>query len=203
MTTVLDPPIVEPPIPLSRILRFTAAEYNRLTEIGFFTPSHRVELLEGLQVTKMAHNELHATVLDLLEELLAKMLTTPWTFRTQRPVVLSGDNMPEPDLVVVPSPKRRYFRAHPSANEIALVVEVSGTTLEQDRGLKQRIYARNRLPAYWIVNLLESCIEVYTQPRAGKTASYRRIKVYGRDEVVPVDLRGDIIGGISVNDLLP
>ena len=47
-----------------------------------------------------------------------------------------------------------------------MVVEVAGTTLAEDRGIKQERYARAGIPIYWIVNLLASLVEVYTEPDA-------------------------------------
>ena len=202
MVLAISPPVVENSIPFERILRFTAKEYNRLTEIGFFTTEHRVELLNGWLVTKMPQKSLHATALDLLEEQLGELLPVPWTFRTQRPVALTGDSVPEPDLVVVKGPKRRFFKGHPTPKDIAVIVEVSDTTLEQDRGLKRSIYAQDRLPAYWIVNLVDNCVEVYTLPRGGKLPSYRQMRVYGANDAVPVILEGETIGEVPVAELL-
>lgn len=190
-------------IPLSRIMRFTADEYNRLTESGFFTTANRVELLEGWLVTKMPQNELHATSLDLLEGLLTNLMLEPWTFRTQRPVALTGDNVPEPDLVIVQGPKRRFFRGHPTPKDIALIIEVSDSSLEQDQGVKRVMYARDRLPVYWIVNLVNRQIEVYTLPRGGKNPGYRRTEIYGPNDAVPLMLDGTAVGSILVKELLP
>ncbi len=36
--------------------------------------------------------------------------------------------------------------------------------LDLDRGIKKRIYARENIPIYWIVNLVDMTIEVYTGP---------------------------------------
>jgi Uma2 family endonuclease len=35
------------------------------------------------------------------------------------------------------------------------VVEIAATTVERDRLLKARVYARAGIPAYWLVNLAE------------------------------------------------
>jgi Uma2 family endonuclease len=41
---------------------------------------------------------------------------------------------------------------------------VSDSTLRDDRGLKQQIYAHARIPEYWIVNLIERQLEIYQRP---------------------------------------
>jgi Uma2 family endonuclease len=204
MTMVAAAPPREPrSIPMSRLKRFTAAEYDRLTESGVFTTEDRFELLEGFLVNKMPTNEPHATTLDLLEDILKLLLVDPWTFRTQRPILLSGDNRPEPDLVVVKGPKRRFFKHHPRAVDVTLLVEVSEATLDQDRGIKQEMYARDRIPEYWIVNLAESVVEVYTQPKGGRTPGYRRMDSFAAGSSVPLRIEGEEIGVVAVSDLLP
>lgn len=40
---------------------------------------------------------------------------------------------------------------HP--NYAVLVVEVAGSSLHKDRGLKSALYARSVIPEYWIVNV--------------------------------------------------
>jgi hypothetical protein len=86
---------------------------------------------------------------------------------------------------------------------VALIIEVADTSPDEDRIRKGRIYARARIAVYWIVNLRESQVEVYTQPRAGKSPAYRQRRDYARKESVPVVLDGEEIGRIAVEDFLP
>ena len=44
------------------------------------------------------------------------------------------------------------------------LIEVAESTLERDRGGKLIAYAKGGVPTYWIVDLVERQIEVYTQP---------------------------------------
>ena len=187
----------------SRIRRFTIEEYNRLTEIGFFTPDDRVELLDGLLVTKMAQNPPHAATLDILEGLLPPLLPEGWTLRSQKPVTLMGDNLLEPDVAIVRGPKRRYFDGHPTRKDVALIVEVADTTLVEDRAVKQGTYARARIPVYWIVNLVDRQVEVYTLPRGGKKPAYRQRVIFESGEQVPIVIEGETIAAIAVRELLP
>lgn len=81
--------------------------------------------------------------------------------------------------------------------------EVSDATLELDRGLKLRIYASGLIPAYWIVNLVEARVEVYTQPRGGKKPTYKTRTDYGPNDTVPVVIAGKQVGTIAVKEVLP
>jgi Uma2 family endonuclease len=182
--------------------RFTVRQYHRLVEAGILHSGERVELLEGCLVSKMNQNPPHPTAVELVRALLAARLTSQWTIRSQAPIS-TIDSEPEPVLAVVLGPIRRYQRAHPRPAEIALVVEVADTTVEEDRGRKQRIYARARLPVYWILNLSEKQLEVYTQPRRGRTPTYLKREDYSSDDAVALVVGGLSLGTIAIRDMLP
>ena len=70
--------------------------------------------------------------------------------------------------------------------------------------MKGRIYARAGIPIYWIVNLVDHQVEVYTQP-SGPTA----VPAYGqRQDIKPGDsltlvIDGAAVASIPVAELLP
>ncbi len=113
------------------------------------------------------------------------------------------DSQPQPDAAIVAGCNDDYFDHHPGPSDIALVVEVSDSMLEEDQGTMQRIYARARLPVYWIVNIPERQLEVYIQPRAGKNPAYRQCQVIAPPDSVSVTIGGTAVGPIAVADLLP
>jgi len=53
----------------------------------------------------------------------------------------------------------------PRPADILLVVEVSDSTYRFDSTEKLRAYARNGIREYWIINLQDSCVEVYRCPQ--------------------------------------
>ena len=152
--------------------RFTVKQYHRMIETGVLTEDDRVELLEGRIVPKMPHNPPHDAAVDLAQTMIAAMLPTGWRVRVQS-AITTADSEPVPDVAVVRGPARRYARSHPRPRDIALIIEVADTSLREDRNDKGRLYARARIPVYWIVNLLHACVEIYTQPKAGKSPAYR------------------------------
>ncbi len=66
-----------------------------------------------------------------------------------------------------------YADRHPGAADVPCVIEIADSSLQTDRTIKLRIYARAGIPLYAIVNLADRVIEVYTQP-APKTARYNQ-----------------------------
>jgi Uma2 family endonuclease len=189
--------------PPRSVHRFTIEEYERLTKIGFLNPGDRSELIDGWLVDKMPHNPKHAGTVDVTNSTIAALLSAAWTTRSQLPVRLPGDNAPEPDVAVVPAPKQQYFARHPTEKDVALVVEVSDTTLDEDRRLKIPQYAKAKIAVYWIVNLVDRRVEVYTQPRGGKNPTYKTRTDYGPNDAVPVVIGGKRVGTIAVKELLP
>jgi Uma2 family endonuclease len=182
--------------------RLTVEQYHRMIDSAILTKYDRVELLEGWMVAKMTHNPPHDVTISLLQGEFATRVSATWLVRVQS-AITTNDSEPEPDVAVVRGPARRYARAHPGPRDIGLLVEVAETSLIADRILKAQIYARARIPVYWIVNLPESKIEVYTQPRSGKSPGYRQRTDYARNQDVPLVLDGHEIGKIPVRDLLP
>lgn len=87
----------------------------------------------------------------------------------------------------------------PPASAVAMVVEIADISLERDRTLKARVYARARIPTYWIVNLRERCVEVLTGP-AGEAdaAEYRAHHVVREGEQIVLALEGTALAPIPV-----
>jgi Uma2 family endonuclease len=173
-----------------------------MVETGVLSENDRVELLEGWVVAKMTHNPRHDAAVDLARSTIDPLLPPNWRVRVQS-AITTRDSEPEPDIAVVSGTARRYVRHHPGPKDIGLLVEVADTSLAEDRTDKARLYARVRIPIYWIVNLLERQIEVYTQPRAGKLPAYAQRLDYGTEESVPLVIEGREIARIPVKDLLP
>ena len=83
------------------------------------------------------------------------------------------------------------------------MIEVADSTLDRDRILKGSLYARSRIAVYWIVNLTDSVVEVYTRPRAGRSPAYRLRQDYTADDSVPLLISGTEVARIPVSELLP
>ena len=181
--------------------RFSVPEYHHLCELGILTEDDNLELLEGYLVHKMPRNPPHDGTLHLLLRFLWRMVPDEWEVRCQSGVTLS-DSEPEPDLAVVQTDPERYMRRHPAPSDIALVIEVADSSLDGDRADKCRIYARAGVPWYWIVNLVDLQIEVYSSPVGGPTPGYRdRVDRRFGDEV-EVLLDGRRVGSVAVSAVL-
>ncbi len=182
--------------------RFSVNQYHRLIRAGVLREHDRVQLLEGSIVAKMTHKPPHDVAVDLTQTAIAPRLPAGWRVRVQS-AITTQESEPEPDVAVVRGPARRYVRSHPRPKDIGMIAEVADTSLLEDRTVQARIYARARIPVYWIINLVQAVVEVYTQPKGGKAPGYGQRRDYHQDESVPLIIAGRRVGLIPVRDLLP
>jgi Uma2 family endonuclease len=110
--------------------------------------------------------------------------------------------MPEPDEAVVRGSARDYARRQrgtPGAQDVGLIVEIAYSSLAEDRAMVA-VYGRSGIPIYWILNLVDRRVEVYSCPQGD---GYATRTDYHSGEHVPVVLDGAVIGQIAVDNLLP
>lgn len=200
--TVARSPAITIPVPLASLplRRITVDEYERIADSGALDDSERVELIDGYMVMKMPRKPGHSFSTTKTYELLAGRLPVGWSARIEQPVRLPAYDEPEPDISVVRGTAEDHRQRHPGPAEVGMVVEVSLTTVDLDRGEKLLAYARDGVPVYWIVNLVELQVEVYTGPGP---AEYQSRADYRSGQAVPVVIDARHLGDIAVDDILP
>jgi len=190
-----------PPFP---VRRFTVEEYHGMLESGVLTSREPYELIHGWIVPKMGINPPHNYAVNTLMEqfgLLARA-SGNCTVRVQQPITTT-DSEPEPDVVLAAGSKADYKVKNPGPAEVHIVIEVADSSLRLDKTTMLQLYAGAKVAVYWIVNLNERRVEVYTQPRGGKSPTYKQQTNYGVDDEVSVMVAGKEIGRIPVKELLP
>lgn len=199
---IIDPPrgTEVPPFP---VRKFTVAEYHRLLKVNILKSGDPYELLRGWIVPKPKSGPPRASACSRLHRrLLGIVAEEEWVIGPGGPITFR-DSEPEPSCAVFRGPDDAYTARHPRPDETLLVVEVADVTLERAQGIKRSLYASGRIPVYWIVNLINCRVEVYTQPRGGKNPGYKQQTSYGPDDEVPVVVGGKELGRIKVSELLP
>ena len=140
-----------------------------MVESGILGPDDKVELLEGYVVFKMARNPPHDSAIQRILRTLYRLIPPEWDVRIQMAVELS-DSKPESDFAIVRGDYATYKTRHPGPPDIGLLVEVANTSLDRDIEEKVRIYARSNIVAYWVIDVTNGVVHVFTGP-SGPTAT--------------------------------
>jgi Uma2 family endonuclease len=192
-----------PQMPQVPLWRLSVDKYHDMVRYGILTEDDNVELLNGLLIAKMTKSTAHCAANWLAQDSLAKVISEGWHVDSQNAITLATSE-PEPDVAVVRGQARDYLEHHPSAGELALVVEVSDSSLRHDQVFKKAIYAAAAIPVYWIINLIDRQVEVYTDPTGpAEQPDYGQRRAFSGTEQVPVVIAGREVARIPVRELLP
>jgi Uma2 family endonuclease len=196
MATLVSP---APPRAEDPIWRLSVEQYHAMIDAGILSSDSPVELVEGLLLEKMSHNPPHRFATVQLRNAILRILPAGWEMMTQVPITLA-DSEPEPDIFVARGSNLDYPDRHPGPGDVAMVVEISDSTIAQDRGIKQRVYARAGIPIYLIVDVNSRRVEIRTDPEGD---AYRALAVLSSSDAIPFSLDGAQIGAIQVASLFP
>ena len=183
----------------SPLFRMTLEQYEAMVKSGAFSERDRFHLINGFLVEKMTQHDPHATADELCGRALDKAIPTGWHVRSAKPVRLPPNSKPEPDRSVVRGAIRDYSNRSPGPDDIALILEVSVSSLVEDRQ-QAAIYAASGIPYSWIVNVVDRKVEVYSDPTPN---GYKLRSDYAAGEHVPVVIDGVRVADIAVDDLMP
>jgi len=151
--------------------RFTLDEYHRMIEAGILNEDDRVELIRGEIVQMAPIGRDRASCAARLTHILLGRLHGRVVLWPQNPLVILPDSEPQPDIILLAWRDDFYRHALPEPKDVALLIEVAGSSLRYDRRLKGPLYAEAGVRDYWIVDLEGDAIEVYRDPTV---AGYQR-----------------------------
>lgn len=143
-----------------------------MAETGLLSENDRVELIDGEIVEMAAIGTRHFACVVNLNHLLMAACGDRYFVSVQNPVVLGERSEPQPDLSLLktkPDPAGDL----PGPGDVALVVEVSDTTLAYDRDVKLPRYAAAGVEEIWIVDLEGRRVEVHAGPSTEGYGVYR------------------------------
>jgi Uma2 family endonuclease len=167
-----------PPV---RRRRFTVEEYYKMAETGILHEDDRVELMDGEILELSPIGSRHAACVKRLLAALPQVIGSEAIVSAQDPVRFSDDTEPQPDVALLKPRDDFYAEAHPGPEDVLLLIEVSDTTLDYDRGEKLKLYADNGIPEYWIADLTSNRVDAYSRPVNGE---YRNLNRFGPGETV-------------------
>jgi hypothetical protein len=167
---------------------------------GILPETNRFELIRGRIVEKEVKDPEHPTTTLRTMETIRRILPPGWHVRKEDPVRIPNQRSePEPDLSIARGTINDYLSRHPGPDDIALVVEVTRSSVSKDRKLAA-VYGGGGIAAYWIVNVPKRRLEVYEGPTDGQ---YPPPRILSETDSVDLVIAGQIVGRIAVADLLP
>jgi Uma2 family endonuclease len=184
---------------LGGLFRMNVEQYEQLVETGVLD-GQPIELINGLLVRRMGKKPPHVVACEATRDELLPLIPRGWRLTIEAPIRIPEFDEPEPDLGIIRGTRDQFADDHPGPADVGLLIEVSDTTLELDRGEKQLAYARGKVPVYWIVNLVDRRVEVYTGPTP---TGYRNRRVLAPGEHVSLMIGRREIGRIDVSAILP
>lgn len=196
MTAVLEKNELLSPVLVRK--RFTSDEVSRMVKAGILPEESGWELINGEIIHRMGIGSKHAGTVIKLSKLLERLIGNIVLVSTQNPISIDLDNEPEPDISILKMRDDFYTEGHPQPTDVLLLIEVSDSTLEFDRGTKKDIYAEAGIVEYWIVNLQNKTIETYLKPKGD---NYFEMKVYEIGEEVYSQQIENL--KINVADIIP
>ena len=178
--------------------RFTVEEYHRMGDAGILAEDERVELIEGEIVKMTPIGFRHAGSVNRLTSLWTSRLGNRVVVQIQNPIELRGvDSELQPDVALLRPRPDFYFKSHPEAGDIFLLIEVADTTVELDRNVKIPLYAKAGIREAWLLDLNADRVEVFRQPTPD---GYRDVHALGRGRALTVEAFPDLT--LTVDDLL-
>lgn len=149
----------------------TVKRFQDMVAAGVWRDDERIELIYGEIVDMAPIGGAHAWGVSRIADLLRERVGESAYVWIRSPVVLGERSQPQPDLALLRPEAGGYGLALPAAEDVVLMIEVSDTTLDDDRSVKLRLYAVNAIPECWIVDLRGERVEVYRNPGASGYAS--------------------------------
>ncbi len=143
---------------------WTVDDYHHMIATQILTTESKVELLEGQIIEISPQLPPHAATTQRAWKYLNRILAGKADIRIQLPVTLRPNSEPEPDIAVVRIDPREYIGAHPTPDDIFLLIEVADSTLSRDRKKKSRTYAKAKIPEYWVLDVISLKVYVFRKP---------------------------------------
>ena len=132
-----------------------------MVEAGIIAEDENFELIEGEIVPKLPKGNQHEVVKAALNRVFARQASDDLRLAIATSLYLSERTFVEPDLCLYP---KRILPEDVKGGDVLLAVEVAGSSMAYDRGLKARIYARHGVCELWVIDAATRATWVHRRP---------------------------------------
>lgn len=140
--------------------KLTVDDVRAMLESGVLDQTAKYELIEGVLYDVPLENPPHRDYKSEIIIHLARTLPDEWFVMAEAQLDLAPISAPSPDIHVFPS---AIATADLKPEQVALVIEVSDTSLRQDIGMKADLYAHYGVQEYWVVDIARRVILVHRE----------------------------------------
>jgi Uma2 family endonuclease len=146
---------------------FTVDDISRMIEAGIISEGENIELVEGDILMMAAKGIAHERIKSALNIAVVRALPNHLSMGVETTLRLTDTILLEPDIAVFPKDlfnKSVSGFAQLDPGDAHLVIEVAVSSLRYDKGLKARLYARQRVQEFWVIDANERITWVHTGP---------------------------------------
>jgi Uma2 family endonuclease len=190
MPTALASPVpTTSPTDYSR-KRWTRTEITALENSGLLAGQH-LELISGELLNKTGKNRPHVNATTRLRLWMERIFGAEFV-ACEAPIEVAladqAGNEPEPDLIALKPSADPFSLSTPLPSHLALVVEISDSSLTLDLTIKAHLYARAGVADYWVLDVNGRSLIVHRQPAEGR---YESVESYSdQEQVAPLAAPG-------------
>jgi Uma2 family endonuclease len=177
---------------------FTVQDCYRMADAGILLPDERVELIRGEILQMSPIGTRHGAAVDRATRVLVRLAGDGAIVRVQGTVELDQFCAPQPDVAILRPKDDFYVGKHPAGADIFLIIEVADSSLEYDTTTKLALYAILGVQEYWVVDLVNDRLLVYSEPHEDL---YKITREFHRGDMLAPQLLPDC--RIDVSTLIP
>jgi Uma2 family endonuclease len=159
----------------------TVKEYRRLGDTGILHAINTVELVQGSIVDKSSDGYRHTYSMKKLLGLFTKHCSQACIVSVQEPLLLNPITEVSPDIKLLRQREDFYSLKSPKGKDVLLLVEICEKDIDTDKKVKLPMYASLGIQEVWIVNLLDSRLEVFRVPQG---SNYTQILLYKNEDTL-------------------
>lgn len=142
---------------------FTVAEIRRMVETGIIAEDENFELIEGELVPMSPKGNQHEVIKAALNRIFARQTPDKLRLAVETTLYLDERTFVEPDLCLY---SKQILPEDVRGHDVLLAIEVAGSSMSYDSGLKARIYARHGVGELWVIDSATRVTWVHRRPEA-------------------------------------
>ena len=167
---------------LNTNLKFTYEDYVHMPE------GKRYEIVEGEIYMVPVPTTTHQRISRKLEEMLSRFVEERKlgeVFDAPIDVVFSETDIVQPDIIFISNENKNIIKEENIKGAPDLIIEIlSPSSAQRDKTIKKKLYAKNGVKEYWLVEPQKRTIEALVLGKRG----YETFKVFSDKEVLTTRL---------------